>query len=321
MSQDYIDISLAGSKMTRRAADDLERKVALNPGDEISRIALMGFYPRKAIWNRTDREKSMNHELWFVRNNPGHRVLRFPHCSMIACKDTDLYAKGKTAWLEIVQEDCDNVTIFSHAAAFFCMWDRELAVDLIERARQIEPANNKLLQQLAHVYGLGLIGKHDKSWLQRAFEVHKELVEVEPGDVKQIARFADIALRLGNLNIAKVAAQMILATPHATRPSALYEAHSLLGRIYLREGDMNAAKAELLASGDWPAYALDNAFIAIGERLIVCEHLWRSLPAWKTGKVQLLLWILQLRLGGKPKLGKTWLLSFGIGGYTKEDYF
>jgi len=318
MAQDYLRVSVAGSKMTRQAADDLEQRVSTNPDDELSRVALMGYYPARAIWHRADREKSLNHELWFIRNYPAHPELRFPRCSAIACADKDLYELGRSAWLEHVHEDCNDVAILSNAAAFFTRWDREFAVQLVERARKIEPANNRLLLDLAHIYYLGLIGTHDDIWLRRAYEVYKELADAEPDSVREVAQFADIALRFGDTNAAKAAARRLLTTHPAAHPQVLYEAHSVLGRIYLQEGDMQAARAELLASGAWPQYDLDNEFIAIGERQVVCEHLWRSLPAWKAGQIQLILWILQLRLGGKPKLSRNWLLSYGIGGYAND---
>lgn len=321
MAQDYLSVSVAGSKMTRQAADELELNVSINPDDELSRIALMGFYPTRAIWHREDREKSLNHELWFIRNHPAHPELRFPRCSVIACADKDLYELGRSAWLEHVHEDCRDVAILSHAAAFFTRWDRDFASQLVERARKIDPGNNRLLRDLAHIYYLGLIGKHDDIWLRRAYEVHKELAEAEPDAVRQVAKFAEIALRFGDTNAAKAAAQNILATHPAAHPSVLHAAHSVLGRIYLMEGDLQPAKTELLASGAWPEYDLDNEFIAIGERHIVCEHLWSSLPAWKAGKIQLIMWILQLRFGGKPKLSRNWLLSYGIGGYANDSPF
>lgn len=319
MSKDYFDIFFDGSKMTRRTADELERKVALCQSDEISRINLMGFYFWRGRRNNADREKSLDHELWFVQNSPGHAYLRYPQSSIAVCDDTALYDRAKSAWLAIVSEDCKDSGILANAAAFFTMRDREFAVSLIERARRIEPSNIELLQQLADIYSLGL-SRSDDTWLQRAFEVHRELLEKESGNVRLIARFGEFALKLGDLNTVNQAAQMILASPHAASPSVIYEAHSLLSRMYLREGDIPQAKEELLACGDWPNYNLANEFIGRGESQIVCDYLWRSLPSWKVGKIQLLLWIVQLHLGGKPRLTNTWLLSSRVGGYSKEKH-
>ncbi len=320
MTQDYLSAHLAGTKMNKQAAEELEQKVFINPSDELSRIALMGYYPIRAIWHREDREKALGHELWFVRNHPSHPQLRFPHCSVIAGDDQDLYELVSAAWLEHVHDDCKDVTILSHAAAFFTMRNKEFAIQLIERAREIEPLNNKLLRDLAHIYSLGLIRKHDEFWLRRAYEVHKELVEKEPEAIRQIAAFARIALMIGDDEGAKASAQKIL-TAHSVHPSLLRDAHSILGRIFLKQGDIKAARGELLASGSWPEFDLDNELIAIGETQVVCDHLWRSLSAWKVGKIQLLLWIMQLRLGWKPKLSRNWLLVYGVGGYANDRPF
>ena len=309
MAINYNSVYLAGTKLNRQAAKELEQKLSVNPSDELSRLKLMGYYPGRAIWHREDREKAVGHELWFVRNQPSHPELRFPHCSIVACDDQDLDELLKAAWMEHVDDDCKDVTILSHAAAFFSMRHKELAIQLIERARKIEPSNNILLRDLAGIYSLGLNGKHDEDWLRRAYEVYKELAEAEPENIRQIGAFANIALMIGDVDTAKATAQKILAMHPGAQPTVLQDAHSVLGRIFLKQGNIELAKAELLAGGAWPQYDLDNELIAIGETQIVCEHLRRSLPAWKVGKIQLLLWILQLGLGAKPNLRGTLLLS------------
>jgi hypothetical protein len=57
-----------------------------------------------------------------------------------------LYELGPSAWLERVRDNCKDVTILSHAAAFFDRWDKEFAIQLIESVRQIEPGNSRLLR-------------------------------------------------------------------------------------------------------------------------------------------------------------------------------
>lgn len=110
MTQDYLSAHLAGTKMNKQAAEELEQKVFINPSDELSRIALMGYYPIRAIWHREDREKALGHELWFVRNHPSHSQIRFPHCSVIAGDDQDLYELESAAWLEHVNDVCNMVS-------------------------------------------------------------------------------------------------------------------------------------------------------------------------------------------------------------------
>ena len=41
MTQDYLKVHVAGSKLTKQGAAELEKKVSINPDDEISRITLM----------------------------------------------------------------------------------------------------------------------------------------------------------------------------------------------------------------------------------------------------------------------------------------
>lgn len=309
---------LEGRRLTSQAAEQLEGKLAQEPEDEHSRFTLIGYYCKRAIWKRVDRERVMNHELWFIRNKPDHPELRFVVGSIVACWDSDLYELGKAAWLEHVHEGCTDVAILMNAASFFSMWDSKMAIRLVERARVLEPSNRKLLHRLAHIHDLALLRNPDDTLLRRAYEVRKELAEAEPEAIDQLVKFAEVALRCGDFSAARVAAQKVLEDKSSESQSIRSEAHSILGRIYLREGDLKAARVELLNCAANSEYELENEFVAIGEREIVCEHLWRSLPAWKFGRIQLLMWIFQLRLGGSPTLKRTWLLSYGIGGYAGQ---
>ena len=309
---------LKGSKLTSQAAEQLEGKLAQEPQDEHSRFTLLGYYCERAIWKRIDRERLMDHELWFIRNKPDHPELRFAVGPILACRDSDLYELGKVAWLEHVHEGCTDVAILMNAACFFSMWDIEMAIRLVERARVIEPSNRELLRELAHLHDLAILRKPDDTWLRRTYEVRERLAEAEPDAIDQLVKFAEVALRCGDFSAARVSAQKVLEDKSSESQSIRSEAHSILGRIYLREGDLKAARVELLNCGANSEYELENEFVAIGEREIVCEHLWRSLPAWKFGRIQLLMWIFQLRLGGSPTLKRTWLLSYGIGGYAGQ---
>lgn len=314
MTQRAIKAFLEGRKLTSQAADLLEGKLAQEPEDEHSRFTLLGYYCKRAVWKRVDRERLMNHELWFIRNKPDHPELRFVIGHLVACSDSDLYDLGKAAWLEHVHEGCTDVAILMNAARFFSLWDSEMAMRLVERARVIEPSNRQLLRRSAHIHDLVILRNPDDTWLRRTYEVRKQLAEAEPDDLDQLVKFAEVALRCGDFSAARVAAQKVLEDKSSESQSIQSEAHSILGRIYLREGDLKAARVELLNCGANSEYELENEFVAIGEREIVCEQLWRSLPAWKFGRIQLLMWIFQLRLGGSPTLKRTWLLSYGIGG-------
>lgn len=316
MPPNYLEVWLSGRNLNAQQVIALEQKLLVDPTDHLSRIALMGYYPKPAIWKRAAREKAFGHELWFIRNEPTHPALRFPECSLIACADDDLYEIGKSAWLEHVDDDCVDVTILSHATWFFYMRDKQKAAELIERARVIEPHNQEHLEDLASLYSLGLNGDYDRSWLQRAFEVHTELLASKPDDVRLLAEFASVAEKVGEYDLSREAALKILQVVKPTDRAAIHQAHSVLGLIYLHTGDVDSAKAELLLSGNWPEFDLDNALIRRGETKAVCDHLWRSMTAWKLGRIQLFAWLLQLWLGDKPNLRPTMLMSYEINGFV-----
>lgn len=303
---DYTAAYLAGGNLTKQQAVESEQRLVDNPHDELSRVSLMAYHERRAIWHHEDKEKALAHELWFVRNFPEHPNLSFPTASMIACVDADLFEIGKAAWMEHVRDDCVDVRILSNAAQFFVMHERELAVQLLNRCRKLDPGNREYLRTLAHTYSLGLMGGYDDSWKHRAYEVQKELYELESGVNRALSGFATVAFELGDIETARAVSNKILAAKPALDAGCLHEAHTVLGRIYLKEGNLQAARAELLACGAWSEYDLDNEFISIGEWKVVCRHLWQSLLPLRIASIQHLLWIMQLSTGGRPKLCR-WL--------------
>ncbi|MBP6744621.1 hypothetical protein KA344_05275 [bacterium] len=308
MPPNYLRIYFDGRKLNQAKARELEQKLSVNPADDLTRIALIGYYGQHAIWKKAARVKAFGLALWLIQHHPTHPELPYFPCVASASEYDDLYEIGRSAWLEHVHDDCADVTILSHASKFFLLRDNEFAVSLIERARKIEPANQILLEDLAFVYHLGLIREYDQSWLQRAFEVHKELVASKPNDVKYLAEFATISLKAGEYALARETAEAVLRSSKAPNLAEIHEAHSVLGLLYLNEGDLDAAKCELLKGGIWPEFDLENELIGRGESKVVCAHLWRCMSVWKLGRIQLLAWLVELWFGGKPTLRRTLLL-------------
>ena len=68
--------------------------------------------------------------------------------------DPSVYAQQKAQWLARVDAMPENVDVLEGAAEFFMPFDRPLAHDLFQRARDLEPTNPKWVQKLAFLHRL-----------------------------------------------------------------------------------------------------------------------------------------------------------------------
>ena len=100
-------------------------------------------------------------------------------------------------------------------------------------------------------------------------------------------------------------------------PAAAQRANTILGRVALRSGDLNAAKQYLLDSAGLapgqaglafsPTMVLAKELLEKGERDAVVEYLEDCQPLWPRGKHVLQNWIADIKDGLTPNFGS---LSF-----------
>jgi hypothetical protein len=105
-------------------------------------------------------------------------------------------------------------------------------------------------------------------------------------------------------------ARMLIAFGRAAVPDDLHAARILLGMIALERGDIETAKAELLASADVDASAtlasfgpnmwLMNELLKAGETQVALDYLEACKAFWKSGADELIGWQAQIRAGRAP---------------------
>ena len=98
----------------------------------------------------------------------------------------------------------------------------------------------------------------------------------------------------------------------AVGPQAIHDANDVLGRIALRDGDVQLAKEYLLKAAGTPGggsmstvgprMMLAQALLVRGEPDVVLEYLEKIKASWKSGVVQLDHWIAAIRRGKSERL-------------------
>lgn len=141
------------------------------------------------------------------------------------------------------------------------------------------------------------------------------------------------ALESGELDIAKslaekilnMAKEMLIDNPDTSSQygEAVYKANSILGRVALREGNLDASKMYLLKSGTKPGSAyreyygpsliLDREILEKGEKDAVLEHLDQVGKFWKIDEVAASNEVLSKLIQDPGKILETWKKEIGEG--------
>ena len=138
----------------------------------------------------------------------------------------------------------------------------QLAETLLKRALDLQPNQPGINQNLARIYELRAMSVTDpaeKHRLARArFEQLSQAAEATPPNTALLIALATAALDSGNLPRAETAAKQLVdllpkvqADPqqHGMADYVAHHTYLILGRVALRQGNLDAAKADLLESG------------------------------------------------------------------------
>jgi hypothetical protein len=137
-------------------------------------------------------------------------------------------------------------------------------------------------------------------------------------DLYNLTHIARVAFKAGEMDKASTYANQILAMVAGHEPDGWYgqgthKAHTVLGRIALRKGDVDSAGRHLLAAGDikggitldsfGPSMVLAKELLEVGKQNVVMVYLAQCKKFWPRGEKQLSEWINDIRRGDTPRFG------------------
>lgn len=248
LPKDADDHYMDGRKLSETEAAKLEQKLLKKPGDMKARCRLLGYYSNGRYTDEAFNKKYEQHALWVIEHHPLHEIHKHgPQVSLHAGLNSDAYAVAKRMWLEHIEADGNNLALLRHAANFFTINDRKVAINLLRKTRSLDPLNPDVANKLAHVYYLD-----DQYSL--ALEEQEISNKLEPEECTySLERLAKYALAANNLEKATAYAERLKAIAldqpeHDRVASILHTAHTILGLISLRSEDIDSAQENLLLS-------------------------------------------------------------------------
>jgi tetratricopeptide (TPR) repeat protein len=317
---DDTALMMAGGDLSEEAARKLESQVEATPGDVDARTELLGYYFLRAHTSRDAKAARQKHILWLIHNRPDAPVLGTPYAQLDAILESSAYAEGRKAWLEQVEREPENAAILGRAAAYSLIHDSATAEALYKRAEAADPRNPEWPRQLGQLYALGLPDKKDEgkqAAATAALEAYdRSLQRTEEAGEREamLPDMAKVALEAGKDAKARgYAEELLKATDRDdwNYGNMIHHGHLILGRIALREGDMEAAKSHLLAAGETPGSPQLNSFgpnmtlakelLEKGEKQAVLEYFKRCGTFWKRDKLET--WAQEVQAGRIPNFG------------------
>ncbi|HUQ03886.1 MAG TPA: hypothetical protein VM261_15420 [Kofleriaceae bacterium] len=225
----------------------------------------------------------------------------------------------RTAWQEAARAHPDDAHVQGNLAAVLLRDKDHEALVVLERAEGKWPEEMRWPKEQAHF--LSFLSNHgaDAALAAQAYVKLQRATELTPAEYRfdLLGDLSIFAFEAGQLDDARRYAEEILAGIGTREQSwntgnLIHEAHTTLGRVALRAGDVATAKAHLLAAGKTPGspqldsfgpdFTLAVELLDRGERKTVDDYLALVDTFWEMGHAEITLWRAQLARGELPNL-------------------
>lgn len=313
-----------GAKPSPEEAEQLEAGLAENPDDLEARVRLIEYY---APYEPATRRSWEAHLRWLLEKYPADEATAALTRRIDAVPYEEASELAERLWLEQIERYPGDPRVQANAARFFTLADRELAEKLFEKARKLEPENpswDEGVALLRRLEAREAEGEAGRTLARDAYETLQRTVAQAPPERRhrQLPELGKAALAAGDLEAARRYADEMLQvaadSPDASyRDDLVHYGHLVLGRLAVRDGDLDQAKENLLAAarvaGSFqlrsfgPNMTLAEELLRAGERDAVLEYLQLVGEFWSSGAERLETWRVAIESEEIPDFGANLL--------------
>ncbi|WP_442508212.1 tetratricopeptide repeat protein [Novipirellula sp. SH528] len=321
MASDAHQLARLGGQMTSAEKTSLEKTVSENPSDVESRTKLLGYYFTKGRQDPDAKDARQRHVEWLIKNAPESEVLGLPYSHLNKVLERDGYESARQAWLQVVQQSPENLTVLRNASKFFLLHDRDTAEELLLKGQILAPNDPQWPAALGHLYSLGLtsrpMGPEREANATKAFRqfelAYEHLVPMRRDTL--LSDLAKTGLEAGLIDDAKKYAELMLDDDTASwnQGNHIHHGNLILGRIALSSGDVDEAKSRLLLAGKTsgspqlnsfgPNMLLAKELLSQGENKVVLEYFELCKRFWSSPRRELEQWIDEVKANRMPQFG------------------
>ena len=315
-------LAISGRRLSLDEVNEQEQLVSENPSNLRARCLLLGFYNR-ADRSAVEAKKYQEHALWVIEHKPEHPIAK--ECELLSDSYSEsAYQQGKRLWLRHLKRQGRDTAILRHAANYFLLEDGALAEQLLLAGKELQPNNPEWSEQLAHLYDLGIDGIKHTELAAKALEHQERAYSLcQSGSafdrLRRLESLPEKAFNAGQFEKASTYAQWLLSeTIGGGLPDHFgnagddfrHKGHSVLGRIAVRNGDIEAAKSHLHSSADLtgspvlnsfgPSMLLAKALLEKEETEAVLKYLDRCAMFWHSDRGRISDWRKEIAAGTIP---------------------
>ena len=316
-TQDLRSHVRAGSEVTPEQAESLEAELVENPEDLVVRAQLVGYHFLRQFRDDEAHDKHRKHVLWLIENAPEANALAGPEGTINHILDPDGHVEAKDAWSWHLENNPNNLEILNHAANFFRLSDKQLAIQLLERAQSLDPRDPDWARQLGHLHRLDSRlrhGKRDPEASKRALAQFERAYELSD-ELRRGYLLSDLgvaAFNAGEFEKAKEYAAAMLERNEEgwNQGNRIHYGNLPLGRLALLEGDIEEAKLRLIAAGRTsgspqlnsfgPDMTLASELLELGESEVVLGYFSLCSEFWRMDRGRLKTWTALVEGGATP---------------------
>jgi tetratricopeptide (TPR) repeat protein len=318
-----------GENITAEDAKILEDSLINNPDSLYVHSKLIHYYFEAGISSRSSEfeAKREQHVLWLIEHHPEASLAGSPEAGMDILGDQngkDAFQRAKALWMQQIERHPDDLKVLHNAGEFLSLSDSKAALEVLQKAVDIDPNNPDTLELLARTYEheriLAKPPEEKTALAVKALELReRELEKVEePLRSFALVQTTHDAYDAGDMAKAEQYANELLKSVQGGAGSwdsgnAIFTGNIVLGRVSLRRGDIAGAKQHLLAAGETsgspqldsfgPSMTLAKELLEKGERDTVIAYLQSCAKFWDMGRENLKSWIATIKGGGTPDFG------------------
>jgi hypothetical protein len=306
-----------GRVLRQSEADELERRLELEPGDRAIRTQLVGYYWTNISERRHDLQRQL---LWIIENDPDSVVAGTLYARLSPISDGSAFWRARQLWIRHVGSKDASPVVLRNAASFFSIYDTDLALEILERATSEHPEDPELLEQMIQLYVVkaSAEGQRGNTRVARNYIVRVEsMLDYHDGErrVPLLVSLARLSLMATDFEKSEAYARELLSlsdgcTGNWDCGNAIHKGNIALGQIALARDNLQEAREHLMAAGRTPGspqlntfgpdFALARALLLRGETAAVLEYLRLCGEFWVAGLDDLEVWAYQIRKGDVP---------------------
>jgi tetratricopeptide (TPR) repeat protein len=154
-----------GRRLSAQQVKELEGRLTNTPDDLPARARLLGYYFATAIrvaGPEATRAARRRHILWVIEHHPENDITMLSEFTIDpaghSLADAEGYGQARTLWLGQIDRRKGDVRVLLHAARFFQLSDKALALTCLKQALQLAPSDPEIASRLGYAYAISALG-------------------------------------------------------------------------------------------------------------------------------------------------------------------